>query len=318
MKFLCIGNAACDIILRPRSMERVQERVLLESVDMYAGGDALDVAVNLSIMGESSKLVGCIGNDDFGQTVLKCLQEHQVGSEYLIRSSQVPTVTSILFLKPDGERDAAYRAGGNEILQESDVPDQAIAWADHVHLGSPLRLNAMDGEGTKRLFQRAKAMGKTTSMDLVVPLDDIWLPKIEGALHYCDIFLPSDYEVSKVCGLTDPIEMKEFFRPYGLSVFGVKMGAKGAYITDYAEDVWIPPAKLGEVKDTLGAGDAFVAAFLAAYKGGKPLKGCAALASIASGYVVQKTGTTSGMVAMKELEQKAAQFERELTHSWRF
>lgn len=307
MKCLCVGNAACDIILQPSNMELVQDRLLLNNVIMSAGGDALDVAVDLAILGDQPALISCIGMDDFGSKIMKTLTESGVDTRYMIQDSIIPTTTSILLLKPDGERQAAYRSGGNERLSLNHVPDEAIEWADHVHLGSPMRLSSMDGKGTAELFRRAKLKGKTTSMDLVVPLDNIWLPKIEEVLHYCDIFLPSDYEVSQVCGLTDPLQIKEFFRPYGLSVFGIKMGANGVFVTDYKQDVWLP-ASTNRVIDTLGAGDSFVAAFLSSYKKGFSLRDCAAISSIASGFVVQELGTTHGMKSFDDLYKEAKNY----------
>lgn len=309
MRFLCVGNIACDVILQPVGSGYVQNRILLKSADLFAGGDALNVAVDLSVLEEEVTLIGCIGKDDFGDKVMRVLGEYPIDTRYIVHSKEVATVTSVLLLEQGGERKAAYRCGGNENLTESDVPDEAISWADHVHLGSPLRFTAMDGEGTCRLFKRAKEQGKTTSMDLVEPLDDIWLPKIEDTLHYCDIFLPSDYEVSRVCGLNDPLEMKEFFRPYGLSVFGVKMGGKGVFITDYKQDIWMAPVCSETPMDTLGAGDAFVATFLSAYKRNLPLKTCVIMASFASGYVIQEFGTTSGMKGFDKLYQDALHYD---------
>lgn len=311
MRCLSVGNVACDIILKPRRMELIQERLILDDVSLSAGGDALNVAVDLSIMGDEAALIGCVGTDDFGHKIMRSLEETGVNTKYMIQSGQMATVTSVLMLNPNGERRAAYKPGGNELLREAHIPEEAIEWAEHVHLGSPMRLTSMDGKGTANLFRRAKQKGKTTSMDLVLPLDDVWLPKIEEVLNYCDIFLPSDYEVSHVCGLSNPLEMKDFFRAYGVSVFGVKMGTRGVFVTDYKEDVWFPAVVKEGVKNTLGAGDAFVAAFISAYKRELPLRMCVAVASMASGHIVREMGTTNGMVKFEELYSEAKKYLEE-------
>jgi fructokinase len=146
-------------------------------------------------------------------------------------------------------------------------------------------------------------------MDLVYDQDEIWLPKIEEALYYCDIFIPSDYEVECVCGLKDSMEIKEFFRPYGISVFGIKLGAKGVFLTDYNKDIFVPSAYHGVPVETLGAGDAFFAAFNISYHRGYELEHCAVIASCASACILGHYGASTGMVRFEELLKMAEALE---------
>ena len=308
MRFLCIGNLACDVIVKPLDKATVQGRTLLKDVSLFAGGDALNAAIDLATLGQKTCLIGRIGKDDFGAKIRSELTRHpSIDIRHLKELEEIPTSTSVSTIMPDGERYAGYRAGANETLSLTDVPEEAIREADHVHLGIAMRLNAMDGEGTCRLFQKAKELGKTTSMDLVVDLDGVWMRKIRDTLSHCDIFIPSDYEVREVCGLTDPLAMKEFFQPFGLSVFGVKMGAKGVFVTDYRQDIFMPSVAAKPPVDTLGAGDAFMATFIAAYKNQLPLEIAVAMASYASSFVIDEYGPTTGMREYEFLRHKALQ-----------
>lgn len=306
MRILSVGNIACDILVSPFDAPPVQKRKLLKDVSLFAGGDALNAAIDLAILGQEVCLVGRVGKDDFGWKIRKTLAEFPaINTQYLVDIDDTPTSTSVSTIMPNGERRAAYRAGCNETLTLSDIPEAMIHWSDHVHLGSAMRLSAMDGEGTRELFKKARASGKSTSMDLVVDLDEIWLGKIQDALQYCDIFLPSHYEVREVCRLEDPLAMKEFFRPYGLKVFGVKMGSRGVFITDYRQDIFMPSVTVQKPVDTLGAGDAFMATFIAAYLNRLPLEICTSMASHASCHVISRFGPTTGMKSFDHLHHEA-------------
>ena len=111
MRFLCVGNIACDVILQPVGSGYVQNRILLKSADLFAGGDALNVAIDLSVLEEEVTLIGCIGKDDFGDKVMRVLGEYPIDTQYIVHSKEVATVTSVLLLEQGGERKAAYRCG---------------------------------------------------------------------------------------------------------------------------------------------------------------------------------------------------------------
>ena len=312
MNYLSIGNVACDVLAKvSKNQKKSKKRLILEDISLYPGGDALNSAIDVSLMGEKSMFIGCVGRDVFGRQIMDKLSHFPVDLSHMCIAPEIRTSVSYYVVGEDGEKwpgetgGSCYRPGGNEALREEDIPDSALQWADHLHLGSPMIQDGLDYGGNARLLKRARAAGVTTSMDLVYDQDEVWLPKIEQALSYCDIFIPSDYEVEQVCGLKDPLEMKEFFRPYGISVFGVKMGQKGVFLTDYEKDVFWPSAYHKVPVETLGAGDAFFAAFNVSYHRGYGLEQCAAIASCASACILDHYGATTGMVRFEELLKMA-------------
>lgn len=319
MNYLCVGNTACDILAKVSSIQKKSDkRLYLESIECFPGGDALNNAVDASIMGEAVKFIGCVGQDLFGEAILKKLSGYKIDISHMRVDSQIPTSVSYYIVDKGGEKRPAsqggccYRPGGNEALAEQDIPDSLLHWADHLHLGSPMIQDGLDGGDNGILLKRAKEHGVTTSMDLVYDQDEIWLPKIEEALRYCDIFIPSDYEVEHVCGSRDIKEIKEFFRPYELSVFGIKMGERGVFLTDYKRDIFIPSAYKGIPVETLGAGDAFFAAFNVSYSRGFSLERCACVACCASACVLGSFGASTGMVEYNKLLKMADDFEKSL------
>jgi sugar/nucleoside kinase (ribokinase family) len=84
-------------------------------------------------------------------------------------------------------------------------------------------------------------------------------------LPYVDYFLPSLDEATQITGERTPGRIVAVLRAAGArGVLGVKMGRDGSYIDCNNMARWVPPLKVRRVVDATGAGDAFIAGFLAA------------------------------------------------------
>ena len=94
---------------------------------------------------------------------------------------------------------------------------------------------------------------------------------------------------------------------YGLLV--VKRGAAGAEATNRHGDYWAVPAKPAAVRDTTGAGDAFLAAFLASYVKGASIPICLARGVEAGSRATEFYGGRPGGDLAAEPAQAAASRE---------
>lgn len=298
MKILCIGPIVTDIAIKSLDLEDFDNgRAAVDSFEVLGGGDCNNAAIDLARLGDEVRPFGKIGSDFLGDRIVDLFHENHVDTSYIRRVSE-PTTVSILILGQNGDPTlSVIRHGANETMNADDVTEDMILWADHVHMVSVLNLHAFDGAGTARVFELAHKMGKTTSMDLkakIAPLENR-LALIEKTLYNCDVFLPSDYEVEYLCGITDPEKAAEFFHPFGIRVFGCKCGARGVYLTDYHDAFMLPSLYSGTPVDVIGAGDAFSATFASVWKRGYDLRACGTLASAASALVLGEVGSTTGM-----------------------
>lgn len=314
-KFLCVGQALCDLYLHPAGPEIFDGRQnhILDSIPVMGGGDANNGSIDLAKIGNEVAIATSLGRDIFGSQVLRLQQEAGVDTRFVTLRDDMPTAVHAILLSSEVTRGNASLPGTAQALRREDIPDEAIAWADHVHIVSVLSHPLLDGEGVASVAREAKRLGKTTSMDLQYD-ERLWKPeetlsKIEAALPYIDVFLPSFDEATVVTGgLTDPLAMKEFFRKYDLKIFGCKLGAKGVYLTDFDQDVFLPPLYRGEPVDTLGCGDAFCSGFISAYKRGFSLEGCGLIGSAASAKICAVVGCNAGMRPFDELIAHARDF----------
>jgi len=299
MNILCLGAVLCDISATTVNPETIaKKRIALDALNVAGGGDANNASIDLATFGESVRVVSRVGDDSIGGMLLTLLQAKGVDTRYVVVEEGAQTTAAILLLGDGGARTLSARhAGACDSVCEQDVSDEALAWADHLHVVNVLNMPDLDGEGLEKLFARAHAAGVTTSMDLKVPRahHDDPMGLIRGALKHCDIFMPSDHEMDYLCGITDPKQASEYFRPFGMKIFGMKRGKDGVYVTDYTTQVIQPTIFKGDPVDTVGAGDAFTSTFVAAWKRGASLQDAALVASAASARVLSAVGSTTGM-----------------------
>ena len=311
MKILCVGQAIGDLYLHPVNPDLFNgELHMLDGIPIYGGGDANNASIDLAMIGEEVALATAIGADVFGMQVLKLLEEAGVQTRFVRQRTDMPTAVHVIFLGDNDQRANGFLPGTAQCVSREDIPNEAIDWADHVHQVSVLSQPVLDGEGVASILRYAKEHGKTTSMDLQYDLDmmssEVALQKVQAALPYCDIFLPSISEAQAVSGgISDPLKLREFFSGYGLKIFGCKLGAKGVYLTDFEQDVFLPSLYPGIPVDSLGAGDAFCSGFISAFKRGFSLEGCGLVGSAASAKICGVIGCNIGMRPFDELVEYA-------------
>lgn len=228
------------------------------TVDIYSGaeqrvlvgGNALNTAVQWSLMGHRSAYYGAIGRDPFGQKVRSSLESNGVTSELIeLRGN---TSTTDIRVEDDGERIIVqdnFEVSG-EYMPDSSALD-ALAKRDFVHIGMSPFASAIRKE--------LKARGARISQDCAV----------SSGFDNLDVaFCSAD---------ADDIEVEEMARAaidQGAKVVVVTRGAAGS--TAFDGKVWqtIAADEIPAVVDTTGAGDSYIAGFVAARASGETLLEC--------------------------------------------
>jgi len=301
LDILCVGLMFCDIIAKPVSKEIFDmDSQMLDTMKFASGGDAFNSAVNMSNLGMKVALVGRTGKDMPGDFLCGEATRSGITTDYIKQNEEASTATSIVLIEPNGERHFAVHGTANNTLTPEGIPDSAPESAKIVHIGSAMALPGLEGEALSKLFQKAKAAGAYTSMDVTWDGSGKWLSRIEEALYHTDFFLPSLQEAEQLSGCREPEEMAEFFKKFGFKALVIKLGEKGCFITDYTDSHIIPAFKVPDVVDTTGAGDAFVAGFLTSKVRGKSLYECGVIGNAVAAFCVTEAGATAGVKSWDE------------------
>jgi sugar/nucleoside kinase (ribokinase family) len=300
-EILCVGQLVADILVRP--VERVDFGLDTQRVDLIElrnGGDSLNTAIGLSRLGCRVGFVGRIGTDHWGDFLASVIRHEGIDARGLKRTGEAGTCSVVVLINSSGERVFFYHGGANDLFCPEDVDPALVADADVVHVGGTYLLPRFDGAGAARLFAGARLQGKLTSMDVTWDTEGRWLPTIEPCLPHLSFFLPSVREAREITGREKAEEMAEFLQARGVETVVIKLGARGCYVKPAGAEGFFSPAFPTQAVDTTGAGDAFVAGFLAGVLRGLDLAACARLASAVAALNIRKVGATAGMPSMEE------------------
>jgi sugar/nucleoside kinase (ribokinase family) len=319
MKVLCAGLMVCDILASPLSREVFdRDSVRVGPVSIGTGGDALNAAVNLAKLGLDVRVAGCVGEDPFGDILLREASRHGVDTTGVRRTGSCGTAVSIVLIEKTGERHFVYHGGGNDLFEASMITGGMLQGIDCLCINSLFDLPALEGSsGLAELLAKARSLGILTALDVTGNPDRKKWPALAEVLPHLDYFLPSENEAAALTGLSDPAAMAEAFLAAGCGHAVVKCGERGAYIAGRTPGghstvkggCFVGSFPVKQV-DATGAGDAFVAGFIYGLSRGLPPDECARYGCAAGALCVTGIGATAATPTEEGLHQFLKQQER--------
>jgi sugar/nucleoside kinase (ribokinase family) len=298
---LCLGIMVADLVARPLVEMPARGRLtLVDQMELHTGGCAVNAGSGLAKMGMSVGVMGKVGTDGLGDFIISQLEKRGIDTRGVRRDAVANTSGTMVMVEPDGERRFVHYIGANAAFKIEDVNWDLIKDARILHVAGSLVLPGIDGEPTAEILRRSKEMGVITSLDTVWDAKGRWMSLIAPCLPYVDYFLPSLEEARQMTpGRETPAEIAELFLSYGVKVVGLKMGEKGCYIRTADQELQLPVYDVQTI-DATGAGDAFVAGFLAGVIKGWDLERTALLANAVGALCVTAIGTIAGFRTWEE------------------
>jgi sugar/nucleoside kinase (ribokinase family) len=299
-KVACLGIQIMDILGRPViEIPEGQNVALLEEIRITVAGTAGGTSIDLAKLGAEVFAMGAIGEDEIGNFLLTTMQRYGINTGSLKRKPGVQTSSSMLPIRPNGDRPSLHVLGANGELVWEDIDLEKIASVDYFHMGGTSLLPKFDGEPTRKVLEFAKQNGVTTTFDLVAMERSDLLDLIEPCLPFVDYFMPGLEEAVMMCGLTDRQEVIRFFLERGAGHTVFKMGEQGSSIA-YLKDGEVIEKRIPSYKvpvvDSTGCGDAYCAGFIVGLSMGWDPEKAARLGTAAGGLVIQGLGSDAGIV----------------------
>ncbi len=158
MKVAAVGVHVLDThVVGIESIPPGSDGALVETIRMSPAGTAGGTAVVLARLGAEVTSYGAVGDDAAADTLLALLAREGVDVGGLVRIAEQQTSASVLPVRPNGDRPAWHCIGANGAFTLDHVDLDALAEADHVHLGGP---EFLGGEAAGRLLAHARAGGR--------------------------------------------------------------------------------------------------------------------------------------------------------------
>jgi len=298
---VCLGILVADVVGRPIKEFPVPGRlVIVDEMGLYTGGCAANTASDLVKMGVSVEVIGKVGQDSFGDFLIRELDQRGVGTRGVKRDTEVGSSATMVMVDPDGERRFIHYLGANARLRSADIDNALIESASLFHLGGALVLPGIDGKPSVNLLRQARQAGAITFLDTVWDTTGQWLETLGPYLPYTDYFLPSLPEAQAMTGCQEPLEVARALLEYGAAVVGLKMGGAGCLVvTRDGEAIRLPAFEVDAV-DATGAGDAFVAGFMTGIWHDWSLENSARFANAVGALCVTGVGASGGVRSLEE------------------
>ena len=251
-----VGSINQDFVLkverRPKPGETVTDAVL----STHNGGKGANQAAAAALLCGSVALLGRVGDDGFGGSLVRALEEKGVDTALVEEAPDSSTGTAFITVTEDGENSITVAPGANRRLTPEDVDAARGAIAGAAVLVAQMEVPR---ECVARAVEVAGEVGTRVILNLAPPFD---VPR--AVLEGLDPLVVNEHEAAFLLG--DTVEGVEAARAAasGLLALGPKsavvtVGADGAVFA-VGEDAGHVPAPEADVVDTTGAGDAFVGA----------------------------------------------------------
>jgi D-beta-D-heptose 7-phosphate kinase/D-beta-D-heptose 1-phosphate adenosyltransferase len=269
--------------------------VHVQEIDDRPGG-AANVAVNLSSLGASTRLVGVVGKDDAADSLRRILEGRDIHCDFHTVDDR-PTITKTRvqsrgqqLIRLDQENAAALSGGEVvKILQQSIKKAGAVVLSDY-------------DKGALTDIQKMIAVCREAGVPVLVDPKGHDFEKYRGA----SVMTPNQTEFEAVVGHCESDDelvsrARRMREDLNLDALLVTRSEKGMLLIEAGMEPVFLSTQAREVYDVTGAGDTVIAALAGAVASGQDLASAASLANLAAGLVVRKIGVstvTPGEISM--------------------
>ncbi len=311
-----VGPLNIDLLIKgegPPNWETIPTWDGPAQMDMTAAGSVGYTVQNLARLGLSVRVSSCLPDDPLGLFVEDILKRAGIDTGLVERmAGTLGGIGVYMLMFGSRKRPLSYRLPTHPLWPPEFSPGEAehLLDARMLHQGGYLHFKEAWHGGTRDLFREAKRRGLITALDPQFPLFAMptpWLHALDDLLPSVDVLFCDDGEARSITGAPDIDAAARILRDAGAQMVIIKQGAEGSTVYQDGWQQHQAAVVLGAVEDTIGAGDAYDAAFLYGTLQGWPLQDRALFASTAAGFTVVGVG---GAQTMPELPAILAEMEK--------
>lgn len=264
---------------------------------LRVAGAESNFAIGLRRLGVDTAWVSRLGRDVLGDVVHATVAAEGVDVSRVARDDAAPTGVFLKWRESGRSHVTYYRHGSAASrLGPGDVPDEALEGVALVHLtGITMALSRSAHELVADVAARAARRGITVLFD---PnwRPALWADAAEAAAAHREVlpnvtwYLCGADEGRTLWGTESDEQTIEAVRGAGAADAVVRVGARGALVRADGALREVPPPRVVEVRDEIGAGDAFAAGFAWGLLQGRGPAECAATGNVVAAAALAGTG----------------------------
>lgn len=295
---LVFGSINMDILVQTSGFPEAGETLMGETYQVLDGGKGSNQAIAAKYAGASRVyMVGCAGNDRFGDDVVRNMRVKDIVTSGIARSDR-STGLAIVCVNEEGENSIILSPGANLDTKADQVPDDFLK-VDSVLL---MQMEILPHQNWAML-EKVKKTGALTMLN-VAPASAV----PESALNDLDYVIVNEIEAKQLAlylslaEREDPRKIAEELAKKHNLVCVVTLSEKGGFASDRGQKTYQTFALTVDAVDSTGAGDAFCGTFAAAIEQGFSLSYALHRASVAGGLACLKYGAQQALPTNDEIE----------------
>ncbi len=288
-KIVVIGSCNIDVTVECNRWAKPGETIFGNRLIVSPGGKGANQAVAAARLGAEVTMVGCVGDDVYGEMIVKNLQSNNVNTDFVKVLPGENSGTAHITVAEDDNTIIVIKAA-NDLVDNIliDEAEEAIKKADLVLLQHEIPFAAI-----------RYAVEKCYSLGVPVLLNPAPVAPVDaGIIEKITYLTPNEHEAAI---LFKGMSTEEILAQYSGKVL-MTLGSRGVAYYEDNEMRIVPAFKVTPV-DTTGAGDTFNGAFAVARSDGKTMEESVRFANAAAAVSVQKIGAQGGMPYLKEVEE---------------
>ena len=263
-KLVAIGEALIDFI--PDKTGCAFDQVTAFSPKL--GGAPANVCGAFSRLTGKSAILTKLGNDPFGDKILKELGEAGIDTNYVIRTGEANTALAFVSLEADGNRTFSFyrNPSADMLLKDTEIDDEVFDDLFALHFCSVSLGDFPMKEAHRAAIDKARSKGAIISFDPNLRFA-LWRSEedlkaaVNEFIPKADILKLSDEEIAFITGKTEIKEAADELFEKGVKLIVYTRGKDGAELltrkcSGQAKGIHV------RAVDTTGAGDAYIGSFL--------------------------------------------------------
>ena len=276
-KVVCIGEVLWDSL--PKGM--------------FLGGAPLNVAVNLNNLGIDTTIISAVGSGTMGERTIEAIEAKGLSSSFIQR---VDKETGSVEVEVDEKGVPSYKIHENvawDYIEATNDAKSVVSESDYVIIGSLAFRNENSAKSIKKLLE---GYNGTCLVDVNFRKPFYSKELVDELLHLADIVKLNDEELEEFAswkGIDNDYQevIKWISSNYNTDSVLLTRGEKGSTI--YIDGEFTDKSRyLVRVKDTVGAGDAFMAGAIYGIIHGQDSYEIIRFANAMGAFVASRNGAT--------------------------
>lgn len=278
------------------------ETVLGGEFFQLPGGKGANQAVAASRLGADVAMIGCVGEDGFGNSLVQGLSDAGVDVKHVKHHSGVASGVALIGVDAFGNNSIIVAPGANAGLATSDIDAarDAIRDADAI-----IMQREIPGEVVEYTAKVAAEYGVRTILN-PAPFH-VGECLSDALMRSLCVLLPNEHEAAAILGVeaqstdTDYAEMARLLFAMGPQAVVITLGEQGCVLADSTGVRHLHSIAVSAV-DSTAAGDCFTAALAVGLADGMTLDEAASFATCAAAISVTRVGAQPSLPTRDEVD----------------